>query len=462
MKRGAGVSSDDLGECDSLMPQRGKRGLAGKKRKTLPTERSRMKKNVMTHDNSDNTITSEIIPLPWDNDSGREISLEVVGTESEDDSQPVVSSRRRKKIRQAADGHSQASWQERDELEVDLADLNTSSWSQPVLGPRSSAKSASLAILKAKRLLKSQGLPSFTPNELISQDNDERYITETKFTTASDMFDTDTDDGEFVEEDIEPAVSAAAEDNSLHNMRISSMKLKDLWPLVIEWMVKKSLDLHVEGDEHFRRAFERLDNEPSGLMRSKHNSSSWKSSFTTALARPEMVSGETTSASEPCDACGQTCHSALFEVRFCGKLYCRETLDESDGDDNINGHIQDHVSSFGSDVSGASVSRTRLIRDRRLLSENHIWYLGSTCVRKARASHKLQHWRYHIYSLVTRWLTKHGYNAREECSKRDKMSMADKDGYAVDVVEYMVRDGFSKETWQVFRKTVDDARASRC
>lgn len=275
------------------------------------------------------------------------------------------------------------------------------------------------------------------------------------------MFDTDTEDGEFVEKDVETAVSAMAEDNLLHNMRISSMKLKDLWPHAIEWMVKKSLDLHVKEDERFRRAFERLDKKPSGLMRSKHNSSSWKSSFTTALARPEMVSAETTSESEPCDACSQTCHSALFEVRFCGKLYCRETLDELDGDDNINGHSQGYFSSFGSDASGASVSQTGLIRDRRLLSENYVWYLGSTCVRKAQASHKLQHWRYHIYNLVTRWLTKHGYNARGECSKRDEMSMADRDGYAVDVVDHMVKDGFSKKTWQVFKDTVDGACASR-
>jgi hypothetical protein len=81
----------------------------------------------MNHENHDDSITSETISLPRDNDGGGEIALEVVGSQSEDDSQPVVSNRRRKTICQPADGHSQASWQERADFEADLADLDTSS-----------------------------------------------------------------------------------------------------------------------------------------------------------------------------------------------------------------------------------------------------------------------------------------------------------------------------------------------
>lgn len=462
LKREAGGSSDDMSEYDSLTTQHGKRGSTDKKRKTLRTKRSRIQKTVMNHENPDDSITSETISLLKDNDSGGEIALKVIGSESEDDSQPVVSHRRRRPICQPADGHSQASWQERADLEADLADLDTSSLSQPVFDKsRSSAKSASLAKLKAKRLRKSQGLPSLTSGELSSQDNEEKYVTRTEFTTASDMFDTDTDDGGFVEQDIEPAISTTTEDDLSCNTRISSMELKDLWPHAIWWMVKKTLDLHVEEDERFRRAFERLDNEPSGLVRSKYNSSSWTPSFTAILARPEMVSAQTTSEYETCNACGRKCHSAVFEVRFYGKLYCRETLDVSDGHDNINGHSQDRVSSFNRHVSGASVSQTEFDEDQRLLSDHHVWHLGSTCVRKAEVSHRLQHWRYHIYSSVASWLTEHGYNAGEQCRKRDEMSMVDKDRYAVDVVDHMLRDGFSTETWQVFKDMVDDAHASR-
>jgi hypothetical protein len=82
-------------------------------------------------------------------------------------------------------------------------------------------------------------------------------------------------------------------------------------------------------------------------------------------------------------------------------------------------------------------------------------------VRKAEVSHDLQHWRYDIYSIVTSWLTEHGYNAGEQCRERGEMGMVDKDRYAMDVVDHMVRDGFSKETWQVFKDMVNDARASR-
>jgi hypothetical protein len=137
------------------------------------------------------------------------MSVEVVETGSEDDYQPVVSSRRRKTSRQAGDGHSQASRQERDDLEADMADLEKESLSQLVFDkPLSNSKSAALARLKAKRLRKSQGLPSLKPNELSSQDDEQGHVTKTEFTTASDMFDTDTDDGDFVEEDTETAVSA--------------------------------------------------------------------------------------------------------------------------------------------------------------------------------------------------------------------------------------------------------------
>jgi hypothetical protein len=62
---------------------------------------------------------------------------------------------------------------------------------------------------------------------------------------------------------------------------------------------------------------------------------------------------------------------------------------------------------------------------------------------------------------VTHWLDQHGYNSWEELKKRDVMSMVDKAGYAADIVDHMLRDGFSKETWQVFRDIVDDSRASR-
>jgi hypothetical protein len=326
LKRGAGMSSDAMSEYDSLMPQRRGRGWVDKKRKTLRIKGSQTEKDVIFHDNHHDSITSATIPQPRKNDGGREMSIEVVETGSEDDSQPVVSSRRRKTSRQAGDGHSQASRQERDDLEAEMADLETESLSQLVFDkPLSNFKSASLARLKANRLRKSQGLPSLKPNKLSSQDDEQGHVTKTESTTASDMFDTDTDDGDFVEEDTETTVSAMDEDNWLNNLRTSSMELKDLWPHELKWMVKRSLGLYVEEDERFRHAFERLDKEPSGLVSSKHNSSSWNSSFTTALTRPGMVSAPTTSEVETCDACDQTRHSAIFEVRFYGKLYCRET-----------------------------------------------------------------------------------------------------------------------------------------
>jgi hypothetical protein len=66
LKRGAEVSSEDMSEYDSLTPQRGKRGLIDKKRKTLRTRRSRIQKNVMNHENHDDSITSETISRPRD------------------------------------------------------------------------------------------------------------------------------------------------------------------------------------------------------------------------------------------------------------------------------------------------------------------------------------------------------------------------------------------------------------
>jgi len=80
---------------------------------------------------------------------------------------------------------------------------------------------------------------------------------------------------------------------------------------------------------------------------------------------------------------------------------------------------------------------------------------------KTQTSHKLQHWRYFIYSIATRWLNEHRYNSREEVKKRDERSVADRYKYAVEIVEHMNRTGVSQQMWQVYKDIVEDACTSR-
>ena len=399
---------------------------------------SQTEEDIALRNNSD-------VQQPKESECGRKMSVEVVEDESEDDSQPVVMSKRRRTIGQVADGQSQAMRQRQDDdLEAELADLDTDSGGQHVTG---------------KRLRRHKDLPFADPVEPSSQDSEPNYVAKAEAMTAFDMFDTDTSDENFVEQDSEDDLSAMGEDNPLDTMRLGSMKLRELWSHAIEWMVKKSLDLDLKESERFRRVFERLDNKPSGLVRSRFNSSSWKPGFITALFRPRMSSVQIASETETCDACNQTRHTATFRVEFSGKPYHPDTLDEVGGDNNINGDSNDHVSSRH--VSGVAHGHIDTARDNRLLADHCIWYLGSTCMNKAQTSHDLQHWRYRIYSSVTRWLNKHKYNTREEVEKRNERGTADLDKYAVDIVERMNRTGKSEKTWQVYKDIVEDAYASR-
>jgi len=215
--------------------------------------------------------------------------------------------------------------QRQDDLEAELADLDTDSGGQHVTGrPPLSAqheRSTKLESYEAKRLRRHKNLPFADPVELSSQGNEPKYVAKTNGMTAFDMFDTDTSDEGLVEQDSEDDVSAMSEGNPLDTMRLDSMKLRELWPHAIEWLVKKSLDPDLKESELSRRAFERLDNKPSGLVRSRFNSSSWKPDFIAALSRPRMISVQIAPETETCDACNQTRHPATFRVKFSGKPY---------------------------------------------------------------------------------------------------------------------------------------------
>jgi hypothetical protein len=467
LKRGAGTSSDEMSEHDLPQPQSRTRESASRKRKTprmdttvRHAQESQTEKDSTPRKDSQDDASLRTIQQPRVNNGRGRVSAEVAQDESEDDSQPVVSKTRRRTSRQAAESQSQARRQAQDDLEAELADLDTDSESQPETEkPLFSAKIESLNNLqsyRAKRLRRQKGLPSAKPGEPFSQDNEPKYTM-----TAEEMFDTDTADEDFVEQDSEDDVLAMNEENPLHALRIASMELRDLWRYAMEWMVKKGLELDFENNERFRHAFERLDDKPSGLVKSEFNSSSWKPGFIAMLSRPEMVSEQITSESEICDACNQTRHPATFRVEFVGKPYHPDTLHQVCRDNDIDCDGQDCISSRGCHISGATDHGIDMVRDNGLQPDRYIRYLGSTCMRKAQASHQLQHWRYRIYNIVKFWLNEQRYNTREEVKKRDEMSVADRHKYTLDILERMDGTGISEHTWQVFSDTVDDACASR-
>lgn len=108
-----------------------------------------------------------------------------------------------------------------------------------------------------------------------------------------------------------------------------------------------------------------------GYANSIYSSSVWKKDFTRSLwARPIFLESAITPGDEnenrKCDACGRANHPAKFEVRFGGKAYHKDTLDEVENDHD---EESDENSGSSSDVSvnssGQSIPRTDVS-----------WYVG--------------------------------------------------------------------------------------
>jgi hypothetical protein len=122
--------------------------------------------------------------------------------------------------------------------------------------------------------------------------------------------------------------------------------LKDHFRDVIEWMVHKKINPGFSwDDEVYMQAFYKLNHEYSGYAQSKFVSTQWTASFTRALsARPllyiralEPDEAVSILGEAKCEICNHRKHVSTYALKFAGKPYHKENLeevDQSDGEDS--------------------------------------------------------------------------------------------------------------------------------
>ena len=372
----------------------------------------------------------------------------------------------------------QMTQQEKEDLDEDMDFIGPSSDVDDDRGPRDSqtlkknARLQALERLKQVRSSQKTGLPDIQEDEednpVNQQELDELYDNseespEPPPTSSRAMFAADEDDEDFIEEG-EDDTLGVPDGIPLAFTRYASMKAKDLWKFAIEWLVQKKINpAFAMDDEIYTLTFQKLDDEVSGLVGSKFESSAWRGEFTIALrSRPEIayntIDRNTAEHAyrDKCDACNRSGHPATREVQFQGKPYNRQTLDEvarNDSDDD------DDDDDSGSDSAGETADDRPAYdaQGREVPPANKTWYVGKFCMSNARTAHALHHWRYHLYEWVVIWIDGNGYSSVKELKKRDKMSTKKRRKYANKIVDRMLDEGVVKKLWKEFRGTIDDA-----
>ena len=279
--------------------------------------------------------------------------------------------------------------------------------------------------------------------------------------TARSMFAAEQEDEDFVSDGEDDTLGVPA-DLPLEFTRYASMKAKDLFRHVVDWMVQKKLNPGFnQDDELYRLAFQKLNDEVRGLAGSKFMSAAWTPVFQLALrARPSigLAPIDRNSAQhfmrDKCDACNRTGHPATWEVQFQGKPYHRESLEELGNEDDD--------SEPDSDDDGSVQGRpARDAEGREIVPESTTFYVGKFCMANAETAHALSHWRFHLYEWVVGWLETAGYNTPEKIVQRDKWNERKRRKKANKVVDDMEAQGKIKELYRDFKSELDTARNAK-
>ena len=288
--------------------------------------------------------------------------------------------------------------------------------------------------------------------------------------------------------DVEPEEGL---DMPLEFTRSAYKKQKGYFKDVVEWMVHKKLNPAFEKtDEVYVIAFRKVNDEVRGIAGSKFVSSVWKENFQHALkARPcfDEVGESSHALSSGCEACGRSSHPATFRVRFYGKAYHPETLENLDDDDS-------QAEDDGDDDDGGSYD----IDGNLLVSENHEFYIGRFvvhfiytpfiqpilllvefmmhapsdlplhhltsfnrhCRSNASVAHALLHWRWQLNGWVLGWLEQQEYLTPRKIVERENWSIKRRSDYANRVVDEMEENELPN-LHRDFRNVLNDARDKR-
>ncbi|PRP89800.1 hypothetical protein PROFUN_00142 [Planoprotostelium fungivorum] len=177
---------------------------------------------------------------------------------------------------------------------------------------------------------------------------------------------------------------------------------EDSYKVYIQWIVCNLLDpdfsedLGVKERAYFKPAVDKIENtiiDRQNFVRG----SVWYESFARDLdAYPIYSSWERSSKMVDCEACNKSGHPATFDVILSGQKY---------------------------DAAAVWKGKEMPPEPEEESGKRKTYALGRYCYARSQLYHRLQHWKYHIYSLVRKKLSK--YKAEDEANEIVDRVMAD-------------------------------------
>ncbi len=271
----------------------------------------------------------------------------------------------------------------------------------------------------------------------------------------------DSDDDDFIVEDDE--VPLGVPDMGLHSIPLefthqAHKPMKEHFKDVIEWMIKRRINPSFDRkDPIYVQAFNKLNDDPTGLVNSKLVSSIWNAKFVRALkTRPEYQEESTRAEGKKCSACGRGKDSVSWVVTLKGKPYNKDTLDlvdQSDAEDDDE-DSSDSGASGHSDSSGSTIDS----KGNVLPSAKKRWYMGQTCHANAMAAHGLIHWKHFLDDWVLDALHAGHYLDPEKLAERLAMTQKKLNQLAEDITDEWTRRKEIKKLYEEFKKRISEAR----
>ncbi|KAK0711299.1 hypothetical protein B0H67DRAFT_555298 [Lasiosphaeris hirsuta] len=236
----------------------------------------------------------------------------------------------------------------------------------------------------------------------------------------------------------------------------SHKPLKDHFRDVVEWLVQFKVNPGFSEKRHdlYRIAWQKLDDEVSGLAQSKFASSAWKKDFIMALrARPyfnnaELPKGDPNEL-QHCGACGRSGHPAKWEIMFSGSPYFKKT-----GVDKFLEPVE--VSS--EDESQGAADEDEDEDGNIIPAQSKRWFIGSVCNSNAETAHDLIHWKYALLDWVDATLMKEGYMSPEQLAARNAMRPKAKYKLVDEIMEKWAERGTVKALYGDFKDNLEKAR----
>lgn len=226
--------------------------------------------------------------------------------------------------------------------------------------------------------------------------------------------------------------------------------MKALFKDIIDWLVQNRINPDFDRENAvYRLAWRKLDDEFRGLASSKFSSAAWNPEFHKSLrARPYMDNYESSMDRSDlfttCQACNRTGHPATRVIRFSGKPYSQQTLDE--------------IEQSEPDSEDEGPHRDRDENNHLIAGEGKDWMCGAVCASNAETAHDLLHWKHSLKDWVDERLRTQGLMSAKKVEKRQRLSSKKRRKRADKIVDEWEEKGVVRALYDDFKRTLETAR----